>query len=220
LRLRPKAAVISARQTRVREALSAGMTVSSDFLTNRLVFTVDDDCSPNGSDIDIFFVLDRKYFHHYNNQNGGHAGLLDFAKRTLLNTYTRTPDISRNGQAVTIRFDDFVVDVVLGFHRQGGGYLIANSLSNSWLATDPKKHVDMVVEANKVQNGNFVPLVKMIKVGIRATARSSARFISSTGAGNLQKRHDFGFPVGRSVLFRQGAHAHQGEEPRPGRIRR
>jgi hypothetical protein len=64
------------------------------------------------ADVDIFFCLDAKYFQNYNGQNGGPAGLLDAVKRTLLKTYTRTPDISRNGQAVSIRFDDFVVDVV------------------------------------------------------------------------------------------------------------
>jgi hypothetical protein len=57
-------------------------------------------------------------------------------KRTLRKTYTRTPDISRNGQAVTIRFEDFVVDVGPGFNRKGGGYLIPNSITQSWLDFD------------------------------------------------------------------------------------
>lgn len=79
-------------------------------------------------------------------------------------TYTETPDISRNGQAVTIRFTDFVVDVVPAFNRQGGGYSIPNSISQSWISTDPKKHVEIVTNSNKAHNGDFVPLVKMIKV--------------------------------------------------------
>jgi hypothetical protein len=65
--------------------------------------------------VDIFIVLDPHYFNHYNNQNSGPAGLLDYTKRLLLKTYTSTPDISRNGQAVSVRFADFVVDVVVGF---------------------------------------------------------------------------------------------------------
>ena len=115
------------------------------------------------ADIDVFVVLDARYYHHYNGQNGGQAGLLDLVKRTLLKTYTRTPDISRNGQAVTIRFDDFVVDVVPGFYRQGGGFLIPNSITNTWIETDPKKHVELVAASNKAHDGDFVPLVKMIK---------------------------------------------------------
>jgi hypothetical protein len=43
--------------------------------------------------------------------------------------------ISRNGQAVTIRFTDFMVDVAPGFHRQGAGFLIPNSITQTWLAT-------------------------------------------------------------------------------------
>jgi hypothetical protein len=117
----------------------------------------------NEADIDIFMVLDASYFHHYNNQNGGPAGLLDWTKRVLRKTYTTTPDISRNGQAVTIRFTDFVVDVVVGFYREGGGYLIANSISNSWLSTDPKKHVTLISESNKNHNGDLVPVIKMLK---------------------------------------------------------
>lgn len=118
----------------------------------------------NEADIDIFFVLDSKYFSHYENgQNGGQAGLLDWVKRTLRKTYTDTPDISRNGQAVTIRFTDFVVDVVPGFNRKGGGFLIPNSVNQSWISTDPQKHVEMMTAANKAHNGNLIPLVKMIK---------------------------------------------------------
>ena len=78
-------------------------------------------------------------------------------------TYTRTPDISRNGQAVTIRFEDFIVDVVPGFNRKGGGYLIPNSITQSWISTDPKKHVEIFSEANSVHKGNLIPLIKMIK---------------------------------------------------------
>lgn len=115
------------------------------------------------ADIDIFVVLDPKYYHNYNGQNGGQGGLLDLLRRTLLKTYTTTPAISRNGQAVTIQFTDFVVDVVPGFHRQGGGYLIPNSITKSWLETDPKKHVDLISASNKAHNSDFVPLCKMIK---------------------------------------------------------
>jgi len=116
------------------------------------------------ADVDIFVLLDAKYFHHYNHgQNGGQAGLLDLVKRKLKLTYTSTPDISRSGQAVSIRFTDFVVDVVPAFSRQGGGYLIPNSITTSWLSTDPKKHVELMASSNSRNEGRVVPLVKMIK---------------------------------------------------------
>lgn len=153
---------VSTRQKNVRSVLEAGLSVNDTFLTgsysrNTMIAPLSD------ADVDIFAVLDVKYYYHYNGQNDGQAGLLDLVKRTLKKTYTRTPDISRNGQAVTIRFEDFKVDVVPAFYRQGGGYLIPNSISQSWISTDPKKHVDIMSSSNSVHNGDMVPLVKMIK---------------------------------------------------------
>lgn len=154
---------VSTRQQNVRQVVEADLAVSDSFLTGS--YSRSTLIAPlSEADIDVFVVLDPKYFHHYNNsQNGGQAGLLDLVKRTLRKTYTRTPDISRNGQAVTIQFEDFAVDVVPGFDRQGGGYLIPNSMSQTWISTDPKKHVEIMSEANKLHNQDLVPLVKMIK---------------------------------------------------------
>src|SRR6267378_27340 len=134
---------VSTRQQNVRSTVANGMTVVDDFLTGSYARSTM--IAPLlEADVDVFVVLDPKYYHHYNGQNGGPAGLLDLTKRTLLKTYTTTPDISRNGQAVTIRFADFVVDVVVGFNRQGGGYIMANAINNRWLETDPKKHVTIM----------------------------------------------------------------------------
>jgi hypothetical protein len=154
---------VSIRQNNVREVLDAGLDVKESYLTgsysrNTMIAPLSE------ADIDIFAVLDIKYYYHYNNgQNGGQAGLLDLVKRTLRKTYTRTPGISRNGQAVTIRFDDFMVDVVPAFNREGGGYLIPNSIFQNWIATDPKKHIAIMSQANSVHQGDLVPLVKMTK---------------------------------------------------------
>jgi len=158
-----QAEVVSTRQNSVRDVLDAGLKVNESFLTGS--YSRSTMIAPlSDADVDIFAVLDVSYYHHYNNgQNGGPAGLLDLVKKTLRKTYTRTPDISRNGQAVTIRFNDFKVDVVPAFYRQGGGFLIPNSIRQSWLSTDPKKHVEIMSESNSKHNGDMVPLVKMIK---------------------------------------------------------
>jgi hypothetical protein len=154
--------VVSTRQETVRGVVQAGLTVKDSFLTGS--YARQTMIAPlTEADIDIFMVLDSRYFYQFNGQNGGVAGLLELVKQTLRRTYTRTPDISRNGQAVTIRFEDFIVDVVPGFDRQGGGYLIPNSNTQSWISTDPKRHVEIISNANQVHNGNFIPLVKMLK---------------------------------------------------------
>jgi hypothetical protein len=170
-----QASTVSTRQQSVREVMEAGLTVEDSFLTgsyarSTMIAPLSD------ADVDIFFVLDPKYYHNYNGQNGGQGGLLDLVRRTLLQTYTRSPRISRNGQAVTITFTDFTVDVVPGFRRQGGGYLIPNSIEQNWLSTDPKKHVEVMTTANKAHSGDLVPLVKMIKGWNRKNGSHFASF--------------------------------------------
>jgi hypothetical protein len=162
-----QASTVSTRQTGVREVIEADLQVLDSFLTGSysratMIAPLKD------ADVDIFIVLDPKYYHNYNGQNGGPAGLLDLVKRTLLKTYKSTPKISRSGQAVTIKFSDFEVDVVPGFRRNGGGYLIPDSLSGTWLSTDPKQHVDLMSASNKLHDGDLVPLIKMIKAWNRS----------------------------------------------------
>jgi hypothetical protein len=124
------------------------------------------------ADVDIIMVLHSKYFHNYSDgKNGGQAGLLDLLKSTLRKTYTRTPDISRNGQAVSIKFEDFLIDVVPAFNRSGGGFLIPNSINGTWLSTDPKKHLEIFSQANATHKGNFVPIAKMLKAWNKTTGQ-------------------------------------------------
>src|SRR5438309_916721 len=116
----PQTSVVSTRQQNIRTAVSQGMNALDSFLTGS--YSRHTMIAPlHTADIDILIVLNSSYYHRYNGQNGGQAGLLDLLKRTLRRTYTRTPDIGRSGQAVTIHFNDFLVDVVPAFNRQGGG---------------------------------------------------------------------------------------------------
>jgi hypothetical protein len=110
------------------------------------------------ADIDIFAVLDPEYY-----SSDGQAALLDRVKRALRKTYTKTPEISRNGQAVTIIFTDFRVDVVPAFNRRGGGYLIPDSVHRRWIETDPTRHITIWTEENKAHDTDLVPLLKMLK---------------------------------------------------------
>src|SRR5438132_1579102 len=107
-------ATVSTRQTNIRDAVAEELTVLDSYLTGS--YRRNTMVAPLGeADVDIFVVLDPRYY-----AQDGHASLLDRMKRVLRRTYPRTPDISRNGQAVTISFTDFKVDVVPGFYRTGG----------------------------------------------------------------------------------------------------
>jgi len=161
---------VSTRQKNVRKAVEAELTVLSSFLTGS--YSRSTMIAPlSEADIDVFTVLDPSY-----HEANGQASLLDKVKRVLKKTY-KTPEISRNGQAVTITFLDFIVDVVPAFHRKGGGYLIPSTYGGGlWIATDPKKHVDISSSANAAHNGDLVPLIKMIKCWNRTIHRHFRSF--------------------------------------------
>ena len=148
---------VSTRQRNVRSALDEGLNVLETFLTgsyqrNTMIAPLKE------ADVDIVAVMDPSYY-----QWDGQASLLDKVKRVLLKQYPSTPRISRDGQAVTITFTDFVVDVVPAFNRDGGGYLIPDSIQKRWIATNPKRHVEIWAEANKKHDFRLVPIIKMMK---------------------------------------------------------
>jgi len=156
-----QAETVSTRQSSVRDAVAAEMQIANSFLTgsyqrNTMIAPLKE------ADIDIFTVLGSDH-HHYHSEANGHTNLLEAVKRVLLKRYPSTPKVSRSGQAVSITFTDFVVDVVPAFNRQGGGYLIPSTTAGRWIETDPTVHVRLSAELNKAQNWKFVPLVKMIK---------------------------------------------------------
>lgn len=196
---------VSTRQKKVREVMEAGLTVVDSFLTGS--YSRSTMIAPlKEADVDIFIVLNSTYFYDYNDgKNGGQAGLLDLVKKTIRKTYTRTPDISRNGQAVTIRFNDFVVDVVPGFTRKGGGYLIPNSINQNWISTDPKKHVEIITAANKTHSGDFVPLVKMVKAWNKENDKYFGSFhLEVLALQILQDIKISDFPSGMRYFFDKG----------------
>ena len=148
---------VSIRQGNVREALEKELRVLDSFLIGSYSRHVM--ISPlSEADVDIFVVLDSSYF-----ETNGQANLLDRVKKVLLKTYTRTPEIKKDGRAVTISFEDFKVDVVPAFNRQGGGYLISDSKKGEWISTNPKIHDEVLTRENTTHNGNLVPVIKMIK---------------------------------------------------------
>lgn len=152
-----QAATVSTRQISVREAVEADLKVLGSFLVGS--YGRDTMISPlSEADIDIFVVLSADYFKQYRP-----AALLDKVRAVLLKTYTKTPAISRNGQAITITFSDFRVDVVPAFNRSGGGYLIPDSPNDAWISTDPTKHDAALTAANKAHSGDLIPVVKMVK---------------------------------------------------------
>lgn len=154
---------VASTQRNVRKILGDNLNVHDDFLSGSYIR--DTLISPmSEADVDIFIVLDNQYYYNYDKgKNGGQGGLLDLIKRNLIKKYPNTPKISRNGQAVTITFNAYHIDVTPAFNRTGGGFIIPDSTNQIWLSTDPKEHIKMSTQNNKVHNGDLIPTIKMIK---------------------------------------------------------
>lgn len=148
---------VSDRQSNVRSILKKELTVLDDFLTgsyrrNTMIRPLKE------ADVDIFIVLDPSYYN-----SGNPRGILDKVKKVLVDYYKQGVDVSRNGQAVTIYYTDFRVDVVPAFNRTGGGFIIPNSANQSWIETDPKSHVEIWSAMNSTKGGSFIPVLKALK---------------------------------------------------------
>jgi hypothetical protein len=161
---------VSTRQQRVRDAVARRMTVRDSFVTgsykrHTMIRPLKE------ADVDVFVVLSAEHY-----AAGGYAALLDRVRKVLLETYPSTPKISRSGQAVRITFTDFVVDVVPGFARKGGGFLIPSTTEQRWIPTNPKTHETFMTTANTAHQGDLVPLIKMIKRWNRRTSSTIRSF--------------------------------------------
>ncbi len=155
-------ATVDTRQKTVREAVAKELTVLASFVTGS--YRRSTLIAPLAkADIDIFVILDPSYY-----SADGYANLIDRVKRVLKQSYPTTPEISRNGQAVTITFTDFKVDVVPAFNRQGGGYLIPDAVMGRWISTDPTQHVTIWNNANVVHLFQLAPVMRMVKQWNRA----------------------------------------------------
>jgi hypothetical protein len=164
---------VATRQRNVRSAVERQLTVTDDFLTGS--YRRQTLISPlKHADVDVVVVLDRSY------RDRGPRAVLELVRKALLAEYPRTPEISRNGQAVTITFSDFIIDVVPAFALPWwswtDGWEICDSGSNSWITTDPKKHVKLSAAANRVHDGNLVPCIKQLKAWNRTVGKPLRSF--------------------------------------------
>ena len=69
--------------------------------------------------------------------------------------------IDRN--CVTMALSEFRLDVVPAFRYQDGSYRIPDTYRGQWLTTNPVEFAEEITRINKNMEGDFVPLIKMIK---------------------------------------------------------
>lgn len=190
---------VSSRQLIVRGILEEEFELIQTFLSGS--YSRNTMIAPlNESDIDIFTVLDSSHY-----PNDGPASLLDRVSVILRKMHTRPPEISRSGQAVTLAFSDFIFNVVPAFQRDGGGYIIPDSMRNKWIPTDPKLHVEFISRADADHGGGLIPLIKMVKGWNRMNNRPFNQFHLEIMAYHLLKNFEItDYPATLLYFFSEG----------------
>jgi hypothetical protein len=150
-------------QQEVRGHIASHFSVARDFLTGS--YKRHTKTRPL-KDVDIFFVLDKEKEKNYLNKP---IELLEAIHKVLAPTYGETNvKIGRRSVGVDLAYDPndedkiLSIDVVPAFDV-GNHYQIPDNVLKDWIKTDPEIHAEEATTANKAFDGEWKPMVKMIK---------------------------------------------------------
>lgn len=150
-------------QREVREHICTNFSVSNSFLTGS--YGRHTKTRPL-KDVDIFFVLDKEKEKKYLNEP---ISLLADIKKCLDTSYGQSNVcIGRRSVGIDLKIsatdEDKIlsVDVVPAF-ESGSNYQIPDNVLKDWIRTDPQIHAEKATTANKAFDGEWKPMVKMIK---------------------------------------------------------
>ncbi len=155
--------IVSNCHTNVVAKLKESLSLYSD-KPSKLIGSYDRDTLTkylSEGDVDLMVIL-----HYGNNKEWdskeGVANSLNRFKKILQDAYPKTAcHIDRN--CVTMKLTEFRLDVIPAFYYKQGYYTIPDTYRGEWLKTDPVKFAEEVTRINKNMDGDFVPLIKMIK---------------------------------------------------------
>lgn len=152
----------------LRDVLSTGQMASriiGDYLSGS--YSRDTAINPL-DDVDIIFLIEPKSW------TTALDNLLSFNPdpSAVLTTFAnairyRYPESSVYGQRRSVRLKLFHLDIdvvpAILADRAGDFILIPDRDSGKWIKSSPKRHSDNATAVNKIQNGKFKPLVKLLK---------------------------------------------------------
>ena len=154
----------STRQRLIRAHLDSYWDIDEDFLTGS--YSRQTKTKPL-KDVDIFVVLDP---------DGKQAGLAKAAPSEALRALRDILDkkwagkVTIDRMAAVVSYGDDVAsfEVVPAFkgasdNSRARGYRIPDTLTESWIRTDPSDHADRATTKNRQCGDKWIPLVKMIK---------------------------------------------------------
>ena len=155
----------SKRQNEIREIIREKVSLETDFLTGS--YKRHTKTKPL-KDVDIFCVLDRKKEGHFIEKHP--SDLLNHFKSILEPKYGYS-NVSLGRRSVRVTFsngsatDDKVMsfDVVPAFSEKNYYIIPDPNTTSQWTKTDPEIHTEKATAANKEFNGEWKPMVKMIK---------------------------------------------------------
>lgn len=155
----------SSRQIRVREILREAFHSETDFLSGSYGRRTK---TKPLKDVDIFFVLSEEEDHYLDEPS---RNVLEAFRKTLAKEYG-AQYVSTGRRSVQISFGlkeeeaegkVMSIDVVPAFSERKA-YKIPDPLTAAgWTKTDPEIHAEEATAANKAFDGQWVPMVKMLK---------------------------------------------------------
>lgn len=157
----------SARHTEVREFVRTKFAIDRDFLTGSYARYTK---TKPLKDIDIFFVM-KQAERHYREKTAG--VVLDKYKEVLVEKYGEKA-VRRQSRSINVDFGVDVkeedktdykilsVDVVPAFDS-GDDYEIPDGDTGKWIKTNPQKHADKAVDAQRAYGNEWKGLVRMAK---------------------------------------------------------
>jgi hypothetical protein len=162
------------RQKDVRASIQEKFDIERDFLTGS--YGRHTKTKPL-QDVDIFFVLGAGEKHRREEDPGR---VLDAFEECLTAAYGRE-QVDRDRRCLTVYFEKrnqtqhpegkiLSVDVVPAFSA-GKHYEMPDTTLGKWIKTDPEIHAEKTTKKNDKLDGNWVPLVKMLKAWNRSAEK-------------------------------------------------
>lgn len=146
----------------IRELIDNNFTVARHFLTGS--YKRHTKTRPL-KDVDIFFVLDKEKEKKFLNDP---VGLLESFRKCLAKEYGEDKvKIGRRSVGIDLSIGPdeekiCSIDAVPAFD-EGNHYVIPDNVLNKFIETDPEIHAEEATTANKAFDGEWKPMVKMVK---------------------------------------------------------
>ena len=150
-------------QKEIREHIANNFSIKTDFLTGS--YRRHTKTRPL-KDVDIFFVLDEEKEKKYLNDP---LLLLSELKKCLVAKYGEAKvSIGRRSVGIDIALGSTDEDKILSIDavpafESGNHYQIPDNVLKNWVQTDPQIHAEEATAANKAFDGEWKPMVKMLK---------------------------------------------------------